>query len=133
MSAIHIGALECLNNIFLSLSTSQNSAVASDKDSGYKIWDEIWSALTAVGAQSGPGQERRQEIWEVGAGVVWGVGSIWKGFLVPNEDQIKLLMQFCDASSDPRFQVKCIGTLECLAQHPESIQMNAVCPLPSIE
>jgi len=133
ISAIHVGALECLNNIFLSLSTSQNPAVASDKDSGSRIWDEIWSALTVVGTQSGPGQERKQEIWEVGIGVIWGIGSSWKGFLVPNEEQIKLLIQFCDASSDPRFQVKCIGTLECLAQHPESMQMNAVCPPPAIE
>ncbi|KIM88980.1 hypothetical protein PILCRDRAFT_813980 [Piloderma croceum F 1598] len=126
ISAIHVGALECLNNIFLSLSTSQNPAVASDKDSGRRIWDEIWSALTVVGTQSGPGQERKQEIWEVGIGVIWGIGSSWKGFLIPDEEQIKLLVQFCDASTDPRFQVKCIGTLECLAQHPESIQMNAI-------
>jgi hypothetical protein len=129
ISAIHVGALECLNNIFLSLSTSQNPAVASDKDSGRKVWDEVWSALGVVGTQSGPGQERKQEIWEIAIGVMWGIGSIWKGFLVPNEERIKLLIQFCDASSNPRFRVKCIGTLECLAQHPESIQINGVCLL----
>jgi len=126
ISAIHVGALECLNNIFLSLSTSQNPAIASDKDSGCKVWAELWSALGAVGTQSGPGQERKQEIWDVAVGVLWGVGIVWKGTLVPQEEQIKVLIQLCDASSDLKVRVKCIGTLECLAQHPESIQTNAI-------
>jgi hypothetical protein len=133
ISAIHICALECLNNIFLSLSVSQNPAVASDKDSGRKVWDEIWSALNAVGTQADPGQEQKQEIWEVAIGIMWGIGKIWKGTLVPQEEQIKLLVHLCDASSDPRFRVKCIGTLECLAQHPQSIQLNAVSPMAVVE
>jgi hypothetical protein len=133
ISAIHIGALECLNNIFLSLSTSLHPSVASDKESGRKVWDEVWSALEAVGAQSGPGQERKQEIWEVATGVTWGIGNIWKGTLVPHEEQVKVLVQLCDVGSDPRLRVKCIGTLECLAQHPQSITMNAVCPLAAVE
>jgi len=56
---------------------------------------------------------------------MWGIGSIWKSTLVPHEEQIKTLVQLCDGSSDPRLRVKCIGTLECLAQHPQSIAMNA--------
>lgn len=126
LSAIHVGALECLNNIFLSLSTTPNPNVASDGDSGRKVWDEVWAALTAVGVETGPGQERRQEIWEVAIGVLWGIGIIWKGFLIPHEEQVKVLLQLCDTSSDPRIKVKCIGTLECLAQHPQSIPANAV-------
>jgi len=124
ISAIHIGALECLNNIFLSLSTSPDSVVASDKESGRKIWDSLWSALALVGVGSGPGQERKQEMWEVAIGVLWGVGNVWKGTLMPNMEQIKILVQLCDASADPRIRVKCIGTLECLAQYPESIEAN---------
>lgn len=127
ISAIHISALECLNNIFLSLSTSPNSVVASDKGSGCQIWDEIWSALALVGRDVGPGQERKQEIWDVSVGVLWGVGNIWKGSLVPNMEQIRILVQLCDASPDPIMRVKCIGTLECLAQHPKSIEANLVC------
>ena len=45
---------------------------------------------------------------------------------VPNTDQVGILMQFCDATVDPRVKVKCIGTLECLAQHPDSIEANLV-------
>jgi len=65
-------------------------------------------------------------MWEVAIGVMWGIGNVWKGTLVPHEEQIKVLVQLCDASSEPTIRVKCIGTLECLAQHPQSIQANAV-------
>lgn len=126
LSAIHVAAFECLNNIFLSLFTSANPAVSADQNSGRKIWDEVWSALTAVGTEAGPGQERRHELWDLATGVLWGVGNVWKGSLIPNDGQVKTLMQLCDLSSDPKIRVKCIGTLECLAQHPESVQANAV-------
>jgi hypothetical protein len=39
---------------------------------------------------------------------------------------VGILMQFCDATADPRIKVKCIGTLECLAQHPHSTETNMV-------
>jgi hypothetical protein len=80
-------------------------------------------------------------MWEIGVGVLWGVGNIWKGSLVslligkissveesqvPNEDQVQLLIQLCNSSTDPAIRVKCIGTLECLAQHPQSIDANRV-------
>ena len=82
LSAIHICALECLNNTFLSLGASPNPAVAADKESGRKMWDSVWSALGAVGTESAPGQERRREMWEVAVGVLWGMGNIWRGCLV---------------------------------------------------
>ena len=126
LSAIHVAAFECLNNIFLSLFTTANPAVTEDQNSGRKIWNEVWSALTAVGTESGPGQERRHEIWELATGVLWGIGNVWKGSLIPDDEQVKTLIQLCDLSSDPKIRVKCIGTLECLAQHPESVQANAV-------
>jgi hypothetical protein len=65
-------------------------------------------------------------MWEIGVGVLWGVGNIWKGSLVPNEDQVQLLIRLCNSSTDPAIRVKCIGTLECLAQHPQSIDANRV-------
>ncbi|KAG6919037.1 hypothetical protein DXG01_009747 [Tephrocybe rancida] len=124
LSAIHISTLECLNNIFLSLATSRNSSVSADHDAGRKVWDGIWSALAAVGTETGLGQERRQEMWNVAVGVLWGIGNVWKGLLVPNEEQVQLLIQLCGATADERIRVKCIGTLECLAQHPSSIDGN---------
>ncbi|GLB35792.1 putative ARM repeat-containing protein [Lyophyllum shimeji] len=124
LSAVHISALECLNNLFLSLATSPYPGVSSDNEAGRKVWDEVWAALAAVGTETGPGQERRQGMWHLAVGVLWGVGNVWKGSLIPNEEQVKLLMQLCDATSDERIRVKCIGTLECLAQHPRSIDGN---------
>ncbi|KAF9015727.1 armadillo-type protein [Cyathus striatus] len=95
LSAIHVCALECLNNLFLSLATSSQPTIASDKDAGRSL----------VGTQTGPGQERRQEMWSVGVGVLWGVGNIWKGSLVgTNEEQIKLLMQLCDGTKNDQLR-----------------------------
>jgi len=82
LSAVHISAMECLNNIFLSLAASPNPAVSADKEAGFKVWNELWAALGAVGIQGGLGQEKRKEIWEVAAGVLWGVSIVWKGHLV---------------------------------------------------
>ena len=86
LGAIHVGALECLNNIFLSLATPDRpSTLKLDEASGQKIWGELWRALGAVGtAVTGAGQERRREMWEVGVGVLWGVGTVWRGALEPD-------------------------------------------------
>lgn len=126
LSAIHVSALECLNNIFLSLSASPSPGLAAASASGKHIWDSVWAALESVGTEIARGQERKQEMWEIGVGVLWGVGNIWKGNLVPNENQVQLLIQLCNSSTDPAIRVKCIGTLECLAQHPQSIDANRV-------
>ena len=82
LSALHISALECLNNVFLSLTTSQNLSISSDASSGRTVWDSLWSALSLIGTQTGLGQERRQEAWNIAVGVLWGVGRIWKGSIV---------------------------------------------------
>ncbi|KAF5368331.1 hypothetical protein D9758_002154 [Tetrapyrgos nigripes] len=124
LSAIHIGAMECLNNIFLSLATSPNPAISADKEAGSKIWNELWVALGAVGTEGGLGQEKRKQIWEVAVGVLWGVGTVWKGSVTASENQIKVLMQFCDTSTDEKLRVQCIGALECLAQYQDSIEDN---------
>ena len=145
LSAVHISALECLNNIFLSLTTSPNPNIHSDVNSGLTVWNGIWSALSLVGTQTGLGQERRQEMWEVAAGVLWGIGRVWKGNLVclfhcwqlkvsmcskdvqiPDGEQVNVLIQQCNAADDPRLQVKYIGTLECLAQTPSADRKSVV-------
>lgn len=82
LSAVHIAALECLNNIFLSLASSPSPSISAEVNSGLQIWNAIWAALELVGTQTGPGQERRQEFWEIAVGVLWNVGRIWKGVLV---------------------------------------------------
>ena len=88
LSAVHICALECLNNIFLSLATparlqSQGFASDADREVGPKLWEHLWRALGAVGTDvDGPGQERRREVWQTAAGVLWGAAILWKGVLV---------------------------------------------------
>ncbi|KAF8971665.1 armadillo-type protein [Flammula alnicola] len=126
LSAVHISALECLNNIFLSLATSPNPSVSSDVNSGITVWNGLWSALSLVGTQTGLGQERRQEMWDISVGVLWGIGRLWKGTIVPDREQVDVLIKLCSASSNPRLQVKCIGTLECLAQNPTAVEANQV-------
>ncbi|KAF9225574.1 ARM repeat-containing protein [Gyrodon lividus] len=126
LSAIHVSAFECLNNIFLSLSTSPNLELISKEDAGRGVWTEIWTALSKLGLDIARGQERKQETWEIAVGVLWGIGNIWKGKLIPNEEQVQILINICDSSTDAQVRVKCIGTLECLAQHPDSIEANRV-------
>jgi hypothetical protein len=88
LASIHVCALECLNNVFLSLATSAQNhqqAVPSEVDpsTGVTIWTQVWAALEAVGTDvNGPGQERRREMWEVAVGILWGVAVVWKGILV---------------------------------------------------
>ena len=89
LSAIHIAALECLNNIFLSLATVPIPSVSADPNSGLKIWNSLWSALQLVGTETGPGQEKREEFWEVAIGVLWGIGRVWKGSLVGGARQFE--------------------------------------------
>ena len=93
LSAIHVSALECLNNIFLSFRGAKIDAPRADPDSGRRIWDSVWQALGAVGTDiDNPGQERRRATWEIGVGVLWGVAEVWKGLLVPDEAHVKVLM-----------------------------------------
>ncbi|KAJ7076033.1 armadillo-type protein [Mycena belliarum] len=115
LSAVHLAALECLNNIFLALA---RGGAPCDVTEGRTVWDAVWAALGAVGTQTGLGQERRSAMWEVAAGVLWGVASVCRGSLEPNPAQLQALMALCDsATADAHLRVKCIGTLECLAMN----------------
>ena len=88
LAAIHICAFECLNNIFFSLTSPRKGRdptfeLRSQADSATQVWTEIWGALEAVGTDfERPGQDRRREMWQLGVGVLWGIGIVWKGVLV---------------------------------------------------
>ncbi|KAJ7119418.1 ARM repeat-containing protein [Mycena epipterygia] len=124
LSAIHLAALECLNNIFLALARA-GPATAADVVTGRAVWDGVWAALGVVGTQTGLGQERRRAMWEVAAGVLWGVASVCRGALEPKPEQVQALMALCDgATADAQLRVKCIGALECLAQNPAFVDAN---------
>jgi hypothetical protein len=142
LGAVHVCALECLNNLFLGLAAAQRPAISANAQAGTSVWNQVWAALQAVGTVEGRGQERRRDMWENGVGVLWGISNVWKGVLVgtlasinegsrlirniqvPQEDQVRVLMQLCDNSKDDAMRVKCIGTLECLAQHPDAVDAN---------
>lgn len=107
LSAIHVRALECLNNLFVGM----KEHVASDGvetttpeqkevvDGAVGVWNTMWSAdlLGAIGAPpvgtgagSGPGtasgaepgQERKVEMWNIAVGVLWGLSRMCRGALV---------------------------------------------------
>ncbi|KAJ7623345.1 armadillo-type protein [Roridomyces roridus] len=122
LSAIHLAAFECLNNIFLTLARDRHANAA---DVG-AVWDAIWTALGLVGTQTGLGQEQRRAVWEAATGVLWGVATVSRGIVEPKPEQVQALMALCDgATADAQLRVKCIGTLEALAQNPAFVDANA--------
>lgn len=89
LSAIHISALECLNNACIALAleeqerqTGSTTSIRTDAEDGRRVWTVLWTALGSVGLEGGRGQERRKEMWEAAVGVMWGVGGIWRGCIV---------------------------------------------------
>jgi hypothetical protein len=88
LSAIHISALECLSNAFFSLASTTATAAArvsaaSDMQAGLRVWSGVWAALAGVGSpvESAP-KSARAAVWDVAAGVLWGIGAVWTGKIV---------------------------------------------------
>jgi len=143
LGAIHVRALECLNNLFVGVKERPGGAAAEDLSKEEKelaqgamdVWNQTWSAdlLGAIGEPPGtpssidtPGQERRAEMWKIAVGVLWGLARIGKGALNPNEQQVKILIALCDSAKEDKIQVQCIGALGCLAQCQSAIDANLV-------
>ena len=128
LGAIHLCALECLNNLFLSLATSNRSLTDSEKVQGVTVWNSLWAALHKVGEpRLAKITKEQKSFWEVAIGVLWGVSIVFKGTIVPEEGQVQLLVGLSDACiGNDQMKVKLVGTLECLAQHPQSVDANRV-------
>jgi len=128
LGAIHLCALECLNNLFLSLATSHRSLTDTEKSQGVTIWGTLWTVLEKVGNPRSAESTKEQKLfWEAAIGVLWGVSIVFKGAIVPEEAQVHLLMGLSDAyTGNDQMRVKLVGSLECLAQHPQSIGTNRV-------
>ncbi|KAI9444631.1 ARM repeat-containing protein [Lactarius indigo] len=124
LGAIHIAAFECLSNAFFALAAAP-AAAASDVQVGQRVWAAVWIALSSAGspADAAPGSARAA-VWDIAVGVLWGVGTIWPGQIVPEEAQVKALVALCDARTDDAVRVKCVGALAALAQHPASLDAN---------
>jgi len=137
LSTIHIRALECLNNLFLAIDEAQTDGQTSfstqDKEGARALWNELWGALAEVGKVVSGGKivalrglERKREIWEIAMGALWGVARVGRGYLIPDAEQVQALIEFCDAVEEDMTKVKCVGTLECLAQNTEAIEANKI-------
>ncbi|KZS92874.1 ARM repeat-containing protein [Sistotremastrum niveocremeum HHB9708] len=127
LGTIHIRACECLSNIFLSLaSQGGGSLTPEDLQAARDIWTQFWLVLSAIGTQGGPGQETRGELWVAAVGVLWGIARLCKGSLEASEEQIQVIIAFCNSTADEQVKVKCIGTLECIAQTPTAIEANKI-------
>lgn len=130
LGAIHLCALECLNNLFLSFATFGRSFSDAEKVQGITIWNLLWTALEKVGDLRSAKITKEQKLfWETAIGVLWGVSIVFKGIIIPEEVQVQLLVSLCEAYTGiDQTKVKLVGTLECLAQHPQSIDSNRVRP-----
>lgn len=130
LGAIHLCALECLNNLFLSLATSHRSLTETEKAQGITIWKSLWIALEEVGDPRLAKTTKEQKLfWETAIGVLWGVSITFKGAIIPEDGQVQLLVSLSEAcTGNDQMKVKFVGTLECLAQHPQSIDVNRVRP-----
>ena len=130
LGAIHLCALESLNNLFLSLATSHRSLTDAEKVQGVAIWSSLWAALEKAGDPRAAKSTKEQKMfWETAVGVLWGASIVFKGVIVPEESQVQLLINLSDTyTRNDQMKVKFVGTLECLAQHPHSISANRVRP-----
>ncbi|KAF8274277.1 ARM repeat-containing protein [Lactarius quietus] len=123
---IHIAAFECLSNAFLALAAAPAAAAAADVQVGQRVWAAVWAALSGAGRPAEAAQgSARAAVWDVAVGVLWGVGAIWPGKIMPEEAQVQALVALCDARKDDAVRVKCIGALAALAQHPHPASLDA--------
>jgi len=130
LGAIHLCALECLNNLFLSLATSHRPLTDAERAQGAPVWGSLWTTLGKVGdPRAANFTQEQKSFWETAIGVLWGASTVFKNFIVPEEGQVQLLVDLSDTyTGNDQIKVKLVGTLECLAQHPQSIGANRVRP-----
>jgi hypothetical protein len=135
LAAIHIAALECLNNVCLSVaqlaSTNINPNISQQLAT---IWPNVWSMLSNIGPPDysnpvGPVYHQKRKIWRISLGVLWAVARIQResAILIPEETICKVLMEVCSSSvEEDEVKVICLGILECLATNPSFIAANKV-------
>ena len=96
LGALHIAALECLNNVSLTLAdaldgvSQEHTGIANGAGHSsaaglvMNAWGEVWTMLATMGRPEGigAGPEKKKEAWLVALGVLWAVGRICRGHLV---------------------------------------------------
>ncbi|KAJ1302756.1 hypothetical protein OPQ81_003065 [Rhizoctonia solani] len=127
LTAVHISALECLSNLLLSFPTSDTGPINPAKaEIAVNSWPRAWSTLnSSINAPSST--DRRMELSVAALGVLWGLARLARGVLVPQKEQVELLVQIADSpQADEQVQVKCVGILGSLAQNAGEIETNKV-------
>ncbi|KDN49105.1 hypothetical protein RSAG8_02458, partial [Rhizoctonia solani AG-8 WAC10335] len=127
LTAVHISALECLSNLLLSFPTSDTGPVnPATADVAVAAWPRAWSTLNSS-INAPLSADRRLELSVAALGVLWGLARLARGVLVPQKEQVELLVQVADsAQAGEQVQVKCVGILGSLAQNVGEIEMNKV-------
>ncbi|CAG8581852.1 15378_t:CDS:2 [Acaulospora colombiana] len=128
LQAIHIAALECLNNACLSIAQqdlhSSNATNQTFAGLMKAVWDEVWKMLAILGVPEASGlsagPRQKLDVWNISLGVLWSVARIRRGDadLVPEEEKVRVLVEMCRSSQEDDVKVMCLGILECLATNP---------------
>lgn len=129
LSALHLRALEALNNLLLStVAAVQNgeqlSLPAAD------LWAALYPILRLENApQADPdarGQEYRKAIQEAALGCIWGVARSSPGAISPSAGEMELLTQAVGSSMSTDAQVRAIEAMAALAARPGvPVEQNA--------
>ncbi|KAG8799806.1 hypothetical protein FRC16_004319 [Serendipita sp. 398] len=135
LCGVHIAALECLNNICLSIAElgRDSSNIRSDTSTQIiiEVWTSVWGMLATLGPPDtsgiGSGPQQRMQVWNVSLSVLWAVARILKGDpnIVPDEDKVKVLMEIGNGTKDEELIVMCLGILECMAVNPSPTSVPA--------
>ncbi|CAE7053584.1 unnamed protein product, partial [Rhizoctonia solani] len=127
LTAVHISALECLSNLLLSFPTSDTGPVnPATAEVAVTAWPRAWATLNSS-VNAPLSTDRRLELSVAALGVLWGLARLARGVLVPQKDQVELLVQIADSpQADENVQVKCVGILGSLAQNVGEVEMNKV-------
>ncbi|KAM0750209.1 hypothetical protein T439DRAFT_380929 [Meredithblackwellia eburnea MCA 4105] len=87
LTTVHVRALECLNNVFITLARSK-SAVSIVKKDLQGVWEGTLELVlgasqgageVTVGSTEEEGEERKMEIVMAGVGAVWGMARVGLG------------------------------------------------------
>lgn len=129
LSALHLRALEALNNLLLSTAAAVQNGEKLDVPA-QELWNALFPILRAEGAPaadaSARGQEFRKAIQEAALGCLWGCARSSPASLSPSAAEEELLTQVVGSPMSTDTQVRAIETLASLAARPGvSVEENA--------
>ncbi|WVR03702.1 hypothetical protein IAU60_000697 [Kwoniella sp. DSM 27419] len=120
LSALHLRALEALNNLLL---TTVASGSASSQAAGsvpvQQIWEAMFGIVQTIGSEPEAltmrGQEMRVEVLEMAMGCAWGVAKLAPGRLAVQSQQVQVLFDVTRVLQTEMAKTRVIETLSALA------------------